>query len=56
MTGSENDRVAPSLEDVAAREKASREKLIEDGGPEKQPPDGQSSSEDQPTGTVSEDK
>jgi hypothetical protein len=53
MSDGEKDGVAPSLKDVAAGEKASRDRFIEDGGPQQQPPDGQTSGEDRPTGTVS---
>jgi len=52
MIGGENDRVAPALKDVAEREKASREKFIEDGGPQKRPPDGKTSGARQPTDGV----
>ncbi|SFS58692.1 hypothetical protein [Methylobacterium sp. yr668] len=54
MTEGKNDRVSPSLKDVAAGEKASRDKFIEGGGPLRQPPDGHLSGGDRPTGIVSE--
>ncbi len=54
MTGVEKDGVAPSLKEVAESEKVSREKLIEDGGPQQRRPDGESSAETRQTGIVSE--
>ncbi|MFB0493083.1 hypothetical protein ABIE45_005669 [Methylobacterium sp. OAE515] len=52
MTDGEKNGVAPSLEDVTAAEKASREKFIEDGGPQQQLPDGKMSGEDRPIGVI----
>lgn len=54
MTDGDNDGTVPSLDEVAAREDASRKRIIEEGGPQRQPPDGKSSGRDHPTGIVSE--
>jgi hypothetical protein len=56
MTGGDNDGQVPSLDEVAEREAASRRRIIEDGGPQRRPPDGRSSGKDRPTGIVSEDE
>ncbi len=56
MTGDDNDGKVPSLDEVAEREDASRRRIIEDGGPQRQPPDGKSAGGDHPTGIVSEDE
>ncbi|MDP4027298.1 hypothetical protein Q8W71_32570 [Methylobacterium sp. NEAU 140] len=56
MTGSKNDAASPSITEVADRKDASRKRLIENGGPPDQASDGQTESDDQPTGIVSEDE
>jgi hypothetical protein len=54
MTGGKDDGTAPSLDEVAEREEASRRRMIEDGGPQRQPPDRKSSAQDRPNGEVPE--
>lgn len=52
----DEDRILPSVEEIADREEASRKKLIEDGAPFEQVPDGQIGSEDRSSGIMSEDE
>ena len=56
MSDGDGDRILPSVEETTEREAASRKKIIEDGAPLEQVPDGQIGSDDRSSGIVSEDE